>query len=141
MKNSDSLMDVLIKEDCVVDKILLAQENVREAVKNRNWLELEKNISRMEDFATDFIMLDSLRESFDKSSFSVESHLLSKQIQSKLLKSKIINSALNDYINISRGFVQNVIENVVPQRKSVVYSKNGNLVKSLPQSVVLNKIF
>ena len=67
-------------------------------------------------------------------------HILMKQIQSKLMKSKIVNSALNDYIKISRGFVQGVFDNVVPQRKTTVYSRTGALVKNQPQSMILNTI-
>mgnify|MGYP003463206876 FL=1 len=95
----------------------------------------------MQEYATEFINLDNLREQSDKSNISEEDHILMKQIQSKLMKSKIVNSALNDYIKISRGFVQGVFDNVLSKRKNVVYSKNGSVVKTLSDSVVLNKVF
>ena len=132
---------ILQKEDDLIENILESQVCVREAVKVRNWIDLEKNIVKMQEYATEFINLDNLREQSDKSNISEEDHILMKQIQSKLMKSKIVNSALNDYIKISRGFVQGVFDNVLSKRKNVVYSKNGSVVKTLSDSVVLNKVF
>lgn len=141
MENKSLLTKILQKEDQIMENILECQVCIREAVKVRDWLDLEKNITKMQEYSTDFISLDNQREQADKSNISEDDHILMKQIQSKLLKSKIVNSALNDYIKISKGFVQNVLDNVVPQRKNVLYSKNGSLVKPLPKSVVLDKVF
>lgn len=135
------IIEILKKEDSVMDEILSCQGNIREAVKQRDWLELEKNITKMQSYTVDFICLDDQRDSLKKADFSNEEHELMKIIQSKLIKSKIENTSLSDYVNISHGFVQNVLENVVPQRRNVLYSKNGSIVKKQPQSVVLNKVF
>lgn len=135
------IIEILKKEDSVMDEILSCQGNIREAVKQRDWLELEKNITKMQSYTVDFICLDDQRDSLKKADFSNEEHELMKIIQSKLIKSKIENTSLSDYVNISHGFVQNVLENVVPQRRNVLYSKNGAIVKKQPQSVVLNRVF
>ncbi|MBP5587424.1 MAG: hypothetical protein J6X37_01685 [Treponema sp.] len=135
------IIEILKKEDSVMDEILSCQGNIREAVKQRDWLELEKNITKMQSYTVDFICLDDQRDSLKKADFSNEEHELMKIIQSKLIKSKIENTSLSDYVNISHGFVQNVLENVVPQRRNVLYSKNGSIVKKQPQSVVLNRVF
>lgn len=137
----ETLTDILVKEDTLMDLIIKAQHCVRDAVRERNWPSLERNISKMQEYTVDFISLDSEREAFGNGKLTPEEHSLMKKIHAKLLQSKLENNALNDYVNISRGFVQNVIENAVPQRKNVLYSKNGSLVKPLPQSVVLNKVF
>lgn len=141
MEKMMTFTQILQKEDDLIENILESQVCVREAVKVRNWIDLEKNIVKMQEYATEFINLDNLREQSDKSNVSEEDHILMKQIQSKLMKSKIVNSALNDYIKISRGFVQGVFDNVLSKRKNVVYSKNGSVVKTLSDSVVLNKVF
>jgi hypothetical protein len=141
MEKMMTFTQILQKEDDLIENILESQVCVREAVKVRNWIDLEKNIVKMQEYATEFINLDNLREQSDKSNISEEDHILMKQIQSKLMKSKIVNSALNDYIKISRGFVQGVFDNVLSKRKNVVYSKNGSVVKTLSDSVVLNKVF
>ena len=141
MEKMMTFTQILQKEDDLIENILESQVCVREAVKVRNWIDLEKNIVKTQEYATEFINLDNLREQSDKSNISEEDHILMKQIQSKLMKSKIVNSALNDYIKISRGFVQGVFDNVLSKRKNVVYSKNGSVVKTLSDSVVLNKVF
>lgn len=141
MDTNSSLIEVLLKEDDVMDTILDCQTKIHEAVKCRDWMELESNITKMQDYTVEFISLEDTRDSLKKADFNEAEHKLMKQIQSKLLKSKIANSALNDYVKISRGFVQNVLDNVVPQRRNVTYSRNGAIVKPQPQSVVLNKVF
>lgn len=141
MAENRTLMAILAQENEVMDIILACQANIREAVKQRDWMELEKNISKIQDKTVEFICLDDERDSMKKADFTEEEHEEMKKIQAKLLKSKIENSSLSDYVNISKGFVQNVLDNVVPQRRNVLYSKRGAIVKHEPQSVVLNQIF
>lgn len=141
MNENTNYTEILLKEDAVMDSILESQVKIHDAVKNRDWFTLEGNISKMQDLSVQFIALEDTRDSLKKTDFSEEEHKLMKQIQSKLIKSKIANSALNDYVKISRGFVQNILDNVVPQRRNVLYSRNGTIVKQQPVSVVLNRVF
>lgn len=141
MNENTQLTEILLKEDAVMDSILDAQVKIHEAVKARDWFTLDSNISKMQDLSVQFIDLENTRDSIKKTDFTAEEHKLMKQIQSKLIKSKIANSTLNDYVKITKGFVQNVLDNVVPQRRNVLYSKNGTIVKQQPVSVVLNKVF
>lgn len=141
MNENTQLTEILLKEDAVMDSILDAQVKIHEAVKSRDWFTLDSNISKMQDMSVQFIDLENTRDSIKETDFTAEEHKLMKQIQSKLIKSKIANSTLNDYVKITKGFVQNVLDNVVPQRRNVLYSKNGTIVKQQPVSVVLNKVF
>lgn len=136
-----TLIEILNNENNVMDLILDAQHKIHEAVKSRDWFTLESNMSKMQDLSVQFIALEDTRDSIKKSDFNEEEHNMMKIIQSKLVKSKIANSALNDYVKISKGFVQNVLDNVVPSRRNVLYSRNGTLVKQQPVSVVLDKVF
>lgn len=136
-----TLIEILNNENNVIDLILDAQHKIHEAVKSRDWFTLESNMSKMQDLSVQFIALEDTRDSIKKTDFNEEEHNMMKIIQSKLIKSKIANSALNDYVKISKGFVQNVLDNVVPSRRNVLYSRNGTLVKQQPVSVVLNKVF
>lgn len=136
-----TLIEILNNENNVMDLILDAQQKIHEAVKSRDWFTLESNMSKMQDLSVQFIALEDTRDSIKKTDFNEEEHNMMKIIQSKLIKSKIANSALNDYVKISKGFVQNVLDNVVPSRRNVLYSRNGTLVKQQPVSVVLDKVF
>ena len=48
---------------------------------------------------------------------------------------------LSEYINITKGFVQSIIDNALPQSRNKLYSRNGNIIQSQPQSVVVNTLF
>ena len=50
-------------------------------------------------------------------------------------------NAKNEYINITKGFVQSIIDNALPQSRNKLYSRNGNIIQSQPQSVVVNTLF
>jgi hypothetical protein len=63
------------------------------------------------------------------------------QVRGKLVKSKTENQALGDYITITRGFIQGVLDEAVPQSCSKVYSRSGKIVHSQPSSVVVNTLY
>lgn len=141
MSKNSSLTKILLQEDELMDLILDTQFNIYQAVKERNWFTLEEGISKMQDYSSQFISLEDSRNSIQQKKLTEQEHKLVKQIQSKLKKSKIANTTLNDYVKITRNFVQNILDNVVPQRRNVLYSKDGTIVKQQPVSVVLNKVF
>ena len=70
MEKMMTFTQILQKEDDLIENILESQVCVREAVKVRNWIDLEKNIVKMQEYATEFINLDNLREQSDKSNIS-----------------------------------------------------------------------
>ena len=37
--------------------------------------------------------------------------------------------------------VQSIIDNALPQSRNKLYSRNGNIIQSQPQSVVVNTLF
>ncbi len=141
MSENSSLTKILLQEDELMDLILDTQSNIYQSVKERNWFTLEEGISKMQDYSSQFILLEDSRNSIQQKKLTEQEHKLVKQIQEKLIKSKIANTTLNDYVKITRNFVQNILDNVVPQRRNVLYSKDGTIVKQQPVSVVLNKVF
>ena len=62
------------------------------------------------------------------------------QIKRLLISSKIENQSINDYIKITQGFLEGIFDSVLPQRKNVLYTKNGAIVKRQPESIVLNTV-
>jgi hypothetical protein len=141
----NKLNEILSNENTLLDSILFAQKEIREAVKTKNWINLEDNIASVNDFTSMFLDLDKEREVICESVNEIdpksEEGKLLIEIRGKLFQSKVMNKALNDYVGVTRNFVQNILDNVVPQRRSVVYSRTGKIVKPQPESVVLNKVF
>ena len=98
-------------------------------------------ISDINLLSDSFQKLEQLRETMQSEIPAEELRVYFEKLgsmRSKLTKSKVENQALSKYLSITRGFVQGVIDTVIPQNK--VYTKKG-VVQSQPQSVVLNELF
>lgn len=136
---SGELAALLEQEIALVEKILECQASVYSTVKEKNWVNLERDIGCLNDLSSQFSAMEAMRDSLVAKQGEAERELLSK-LRSRLLKSKVQNFALNTYIETMQNFVRGVLENAVPQRRNVLYSREGKILKPEPQSVVLNKI-
>ena len=63
-----------------------------------------------------------------------------KEVKRKLIFSKIENDSLNTYIAITKNFLQGIFETVVPQRRNTLYSRTGNIVRPVPESMLINTL-
>lgn len=136
---SGELAALLEQEIALVEKILECQASVYSTVKEKNWVNLERDIGCLNELSSQFSAMEAMRDSLVAKQGEAERELLSK-LRSRLLKSKVQNFALNTYIETMQNFVRGVLENAVPQRRNVLYSREGKILKPEPQSVVLNKI-
>ena len=155
---SVKIKSVLVSQDKLLSEIYDSQKKIRESVNERDWDELQYNLSSFNALSNKFSELESERlECFeyfglkDGASLNSAKKNISKEtmsdiqqlyssVKQRLLASKIENKALNDYIKITTEFLQGVFDNVVPQRKTTVYSRTGALVKNQPQSMILNTV-
>jgi hypothetical protein len=62
------------------------------------------------------------------------------KIKQTLAASKIENEAINEYITVTKEFMQSVFDKVLPRRKNVVYSNKGSIVRNKPDSIIINTI-
>lgn len=134
-----SFNQILVEEEKNLDLILERQNKLHKAVTEKNWKDLTVLISEINTLSDKFQILDSERDRMQEDLKNEELKQFSEQInnlRNKLLKSKVENQALGKYIQIARGFVQGVIDNVLPSG-SKVYNKKG-IVQNQPQSVVLS---
>ena len=143
MAKKVSVLDILKKESDTLDRLLDCQSNVHIAVKTKNWIGLEEDLEKIRVISLEFSALEEEREKASEAASEItpEERSLTLALHSKLLKSKIENQILNKYIETSRNFVQGILDNAVPQRRNVLYSRNGKIIKREPESVVLNRIF
>lgn len=131
--------NILCEEEKVMDSILEKQSLLHKAVKEKNWESLMSLISEINLLSDNFQKLENERNIMQAELKTEELRPFFEQmgrLRSKLTKSKIENQALSKYISITKGFVQGIIDNVVPNGNKV-YTKNG-IVQSQPKSVVLN---
>ena len=138
-----SYKEVLEKEDEILSKVIIEQANLKKAVNEKSWPDLMKVISNVNLYMDSFNKLDEEREEIASklSDDDMECRVLLAKVRGKLVRCRTENKALGDYINITRNFVQGVIDHSLPQTRSKVYSRNGNIIQKQPHSVVVNTLF
>ncbi|MCR4790177.1 MAG: hypothetical protein K5839_03755 [Treponemataceae bacterium] len=135
----------------LMDEVLALQSKIRNSVKGRDWSTLDNSTRKINEVTVEFHTMDQNFSSYlaecgieSNSDFygmcSKFTSLVEKynSLRQKLIKSKVENQALADYVKITNGFLQGFYDKALPQRKNVLYSKNGKLIKNRPESIVLN---
>ncbi len=144
MTGTTSLEKILVRENELLDELLTEQAALREALHDKKWDNLIDTISSINMLADDFKKAESERELLEAGESAEEKKTvmpLLAQVRGKLVKSKIENQVLQDYLTIVRGFIQGVLDEVVPQGRNTVYSRCGKIVHSRPSSVVVNTLY
>lgn len=137
------IIEVLNEQNSILDVVLTKQQELRNSVNEKNWTNLMTVISEINLSMDKFNKLDEEREEITTAediSNSEYKRILS-MVRGKLVKSRTENKVLSEYINITKGFVQSIIDNALPQSRNKLYSRNGNIIQSQPQSVVVNTLF
>lgn len=150
MDFATELKNHLTKEENLLDSIIASQKQVRLFVTKRDWLSLENEMKILEEKANNFMTLEDERNQFVENAKmilgkeNVEKILKSenqlKEVKRKLIFSKIENDSLNTYIGITKNFLQGIFETVVPQRRNTLYSRTGNIVRPVPESLLINTL-
>ena len=135
---------ILKSMDEILDSISEKQKLLREAVNQKDWNKLMTLISEVNFLSDSFKSLDSKREKIQshmqRGDLSPYTYSLSL-LRTKLLRCKAENKAFASYVNISRTFVQQVVEKALPHSRNKNYSRNGAILQPQPQSVVVNQLF
>ena len=150
MDFATELKNHLTKEETVLDSIIASQKQVRLFVTKRDWMSLENEMKSLEDKANDFMILEDERNKLTEKAtlemgeetvnkISKEEPLL-KEDKRKLIFSKIENDSLNTYIAITKNFLQGIFDTVVPTGRNTLYSRKGNLVRTSPDSMLVNTL-
>lgn len=151
MADSKIYKDILLKEDAVLSDVIASQAELRAAINAKEWTDLMKVVSDINLEMDKFNRLDEERENFLKAEFGGETagsadfdketgEILAR-VRGKLVRCRTENKALGDFINITRNFVQKIIETALPQSRSKVYGKCGGFIQKQPDSVVVNTLF
>ena len=139
----NEILNLMNSESDLLDQILAQQDVVHKCVKKRNWIELEATLQNLQVMSDDFVELETKRSQLSANIDIFADESLSpviKTVRGKLNKSKIENKVLNEYISTTKKFLQGIFDDVLPQRRNAVYSRNGKMVDNGLQSVVLNQV-
>ena len=137
------IIEVLNEQNSILDVVLTKQQELRNSVNEKNWTNLMTVISEINLSMDKFNKLDEEREEITTAEdvVNIEYKRILSMVRGKLVKSRTENKVLSEYINITKGFVQSIIDNALPQSRNKLYSRNGNIIQSQPQSVVVNTLF
>lgn len=149
---------ILLNQNAVLAEIITQQRILRTAVTAKDWKQVERAGFDINALAERFSYFENERMQVFKQLCSEKPDDIFEvardlppafrrpvieafhQVRQKLAVSKIENEALNEYIRITRNFLQEVFDSVLPQRRNTLYSSAGTVVKVQPESVVLNTI-
>ena len=131
-KAAADLLAILTSQNEMLDSMIELQKLVRQAVTEKNWVDLDTTLFKLNELTENFTQLEAKREelccqicgvsgSQPVPSMHQVSTMLPEdlrpvvkdvlhQVRRKLSVSKVENDALNDYIRITKEFLQEVFE-------------------------------
>lgn len=161
-KDFVDLMTTFSSQSTTLDSVLEYQKLIRKSVTDKSWTDLENNLFKINQLSETFTQLDSKREKLYRSLCGVAEDAkvpsihevlenvpqdkrqlvmdMFHEVRRKLSASKIENDALNDYIRITREFVQGIFDNVIPKNRNTVYSEKGQVVKPMPENLLVDTV-
>ena len=120
----NQIIEIMQQESDLLDVILSQQSVVHKSVSKRNWENIESVMSNLQDLSDKFVELESKRVLLCNQINIFQDPELSpviRNVRTKLNKSKVENRVLNEYISTTRKFLQGIFDEVIPQRRNVLY--------------------
>ena len=161
-KAAADLLAILTSQNELLDTMIQMQKLVRQAVTEKNWVDLDNSLFKLNELTEVFTQLESKREELCCQICGVSGsqqvpgmHQVSTmlpedlrpvvkdvlhQVRRKLSASKVENDALNDYIRITKEFLQEVFDSVIPKNRNTVYSSSGSVIKPVPENLLINTV-
>lgn len=161
-KAATDLLAILTSQNELLDSMIGLQKLVRQAVTEKNWVELDNNLFKLNELTENFTQMEARREELCCQICGVSGsqqvpgmHQVSTklpddlrpmvkevlhQVRQKLSVSKVENDALNDYIRITKDFLQEVFDSVIPKNRNTVYSNTGSVIKPVPENLLINTV-
>lgn len=161
-KAAADLLAILTSQNEMLDSMIELQKLVRQAVTEKNWVDLDTTLFKLNELTENFTQLEAKREelccqicgvsgSQPVPSMHQVSTMLPEdvrpvvkdvlhQVRRKLSISKVENDALNDYIGITKEFLQEVFDSVIPKNRNTVYSSTGSVIKPVPENLLFNTV-
>ena len=161
-KAATDLLAILTSQNEMLDSMIELQKLVRQAVTEKNWVDLDTTLFKLNELTENFTQLEAKREALCCQICSVSGsqpvpsmHQVSTmlpedvrplvkdvlhQVRRKLSISKVENDALNDYIGITKEFLQEVFDSVIPKNRNTVYSSSGSVIKPVPENLLINTV-
>jgi flagellar biosynthesis/type III secretory pathway chaperone len=153
---------ILKQEIELLEQIRTLQDQVKNAVTNRQWTDFEAHLGSLAAIGDEFEALDLERieiftnyakqlgfnnEGVGFYSFAArlpeaerrELSELYRRIKMKTLEVRFTNDSLTDYLNETQAVVSGFLEEVFPDRRGKIYTRQGTQSSPDMRSMVLNQ--
>ena len=161
--NFENCVSVLTGEIEILKRISAAQDRVRQAVMNREWLDFDEKVAEVNRMGQKFALLDNdrvrifltLADGSDKSEekpfYALIMHLpieesrhisrLYRELKMETLKLSALNENFLAYLNEAKAMAAAYLEAVCPARGGKLYTRRGSRVSQDLRSMVFNNHF
>lgn len=133
--------NILAEEENTLDKLADKQLVLRKAITEKDWESLLELISEVNEISDSFqhfdLRRDEIQEQLKTEELKPYFERLSR-LRSKLLKCKVENQVISNYVNVTRSFIAEVIEQALPQTHNKNYTKNGTITQPQTASVLVD---
>jgi hypothetical protein len=154
--------DILLQEVTLVRQIACLQEQIKEAVMNRDWADFENHFSLLGEIGDEFTVLESGREAlFDRQAddqndsrgrfyaFAAgfpdaqrnELTDIYRDLKLETLKVQMTGQSLMSFISGARAAMAGFVEIASPERGGKIYTPYGRPLTHDMRSMVLNRTF
>ncbi|MDR1177579.1 MAG: hypothetical protein LBK64_01990 [Spirochaetaceae bacterium] len=161
-KDMDLCLEILNEEIAILEKLVLSQDMVRQAVIAREWADFEGKIDELNRQRDRFEELESERSRLfmrflpdgeskdeDLGFYSLISRLPPekrgtfagsfRQVKLLILRIRLANESLLRYIEEARATVADFLDAAFPDRRGRFYTRRGKTVASDMRSMVLDR--
>ncbi len=155
---ANQMKKCLEKQAQIVDSIYELQKSVYNNVLERDWLESEKSLRKVNELSIEFMELDKdlyriikAQSPTNADFFECTRNLpkeenenlnnLYKELKKKLLQSKIENDSLSNYVKHAQSLVQGMVDIIAEDRKGTCYTPKGKKASADLSNIVLDKSF
>ncbi len=153
------LSDILRSQISSLSNLYACQKRMFSAVLERDWVSLETSTRESDALATIFSRLEEernrlLRSYFPEAEGSIDfyhitlsfsdaertlANSLFREMKQLLLLCRTENDVFAVHVQNARSIVQSLVETCIPNRQGKVYGRNGSLVSSRMDTLVLNR--
>lgn len=140
-KKVSSFTEVLNKQDNILDSLAKKQLILRKSILEKDWDVLKSLIIEVNKLSDSFIQLDEEREQImaKMQAEELKSYYGKlSELRTKLLKCKVENKVISNYVNVTREFISEVLEKVIPKTHNKNYTNKGEIIQPKAASVLVD---
>lgn len=142
MKNEFSdFSGILDEQEKILDSLAKKQLILKKAILEKDWTVLQTLINEANELSDSFIRLDEKREQISArmrpEDLKPHYEKLSA-LRAKLLKCKVENQVISNYVNVTREFISEILEKVMPKTRNKNYTSKGEIIQPKAASVLVD---